>query len=236
MAKAAARGADRALRSRPGGQNPDFMQFGGYPAFVDAYNRLLPHLWNLCGAEAKSLFEPLDLGKASNPASAVGALWKTYLELAAARLDAAVAYLEARVPIADFKFESIIDLLSARLRSSMFSRPSAEVEVQNAIEVLLQARDIDYEREGVTIEYSSKKFIPDFTLAQLDLALEVKLCPSAQREKEIVEEINADIPAYQAKYTRCLFVVLDLGAIRDVIRFKGDIEANPNVHVVVVKW
>lgn len=212
------------------------MQFGGYPAFVDAYNQLLPYLWGLCGPEAKSLFEPLDLGKAASPTAAVGALWKTYLELAAARLDAVVAFLETRVPVADFKLESIIDLITAKLRSSMFSKPSAEVEVQNAVEVLLQARDIDYQRESVTIEYSSKRFIPDFTLAQLELALEIKSCTSEQREREIVEEINADIPAYQSEYTRCLFVVLDLGSIRDVSRFKSDIEANPNVHVVVVKW
>ena len=236
MAKAASRGAERAIRSPVGGKNPDWMQFGGYPAYVNAYNRLLPHVWQLYGDEAKQLFRELELGKQLNPAGAIGAMWKTYLEMAGERLDALAAYLETKVPATDRQVESLIDLLALRLRASLFRKPESERDVQDAVEVLLSARDVDHQREVVAIEYSSKKFIPDFTLESHDLALEVKFCASPERERGIVDEINADIPAYRTRYSRALFLVFDIGAIRDVAGFKKDIESNPDIHVVVLKW
>src|SRR2546422_11069108 len=119
MARAAARGADRAVRSPPGGPT-EYMRYGGYPAYVNSYNSLLPHVWQLCGDEAKTLFQPLNLGKAFNPADAVGALWRTYLEMAAERLDALAAYLETKVPTAELKVESLIDLLAVKLLPALF--------------------------------------------------------------------------------------------------------------------
>jgi hypothetical protein len=51
----------------------------------------------------------------------------------------------------------------------------------------------------------------------------------------MIEEINSDIIGYAGRYDRCLFVIYDLGFIRDTAQFSGDIEANPNVHVLIVK-
>jgi DpnII restriction endonuclease len=90
-------------------------------------------------------------------------------------------------------------------------------------------------REKVSIPYSSKKFIPDFVFDSFDLALDTKLCNSANREREIVDEINADIPAYHTKYGHILFVIYDVGFIRDVAQFKSGIEAIPGVRVIVIK-
>jgi hypothetical protein len=43
------------------------------------------------------------------------------------------------------------------------------------------------------------------------------------------------IIGYGGRYDRCLFVIYDLGFIRDTAQFSHDIEANPNVHVLIVK-
>jgi len=50
-----------------------------------------------------------------------------------------------------------------------------------------------------------------------------------------VDEINSDIRAYGAVYERQLYVVYDLGVIRDETEFKHDLENVPGVAVIVVK-
>ena len=55
------------------------------------------------------------------------------------------------------------------------------------------------------------------------------------REKEIITEINDDILAYQTKYGNLLFVVYDVGFIRDIDRFIDSFEKSTNVIVRVVK-
>ena len=51
----------------------------------------------------------------------------------------------------------------------------------------------------------------------------------------IISEINDDIIAYKTKYENLVFVVYDLGMIRDVNRFKSSLEANEHVIVIIVK-
>lgn len=51
----------------------------------------------------------------------------------------------------------------------------------------------------------------------------------------MIDEINNDIIGYGGWYDRCLFVVYDLGFIRDIAQLSRDIEGNPNVHVLIVK-
>jgi hypothetical protein len=50
-----------------------------------------------------------------------------------------------------------------------------------------------------------------------------------------VDEINADIRAYGTLYERQLYVLYDLGTIRDEAEFRRDLETAPGVSVVVVK-
>ena len=90
-------------------------------------------------------------------------------------------------------------------------------------------------RETDSIEYSSKTYIPDFSLSRIDLALEVKLAVRQGREKEIIGEINDDILAYKTNYGNLLFVVYDAGLIRDVDRFSSQFEQHDGVLVRVIK-
>jgi hypothetical protein len=122
------------------------------------------------------------------------------------------------------------------LRKIVRQPPKDEKEVQVAFENLLIGAHIAYTREGESIEYSSKFYIPDFTFPKIDLALDVKLCNRSDREKSIIGEINDDILAYKSKYGNLLFIVYDSGGfIRDIDRFKSSFEDHTNVIVRVVK-
>jgi REase_DpnII-MboI len=162
-------------------------------------------------------------------------MWRTYADLAAARLSALAAYLQNKVTAPEREADSVLDLVAANLRPAMFADPSSERDVQDKLEVIFRARSHNFRREKVSIPYSSKYYVPDFTFDDLDLAVEVKLCKSDTKEKSLIDEINADILAYQTKYRRAIFVVYDLGFIRDVPAFKSGIESRAGVYVLVVK-
>lgn len=129
----------------------------------------------------------------------------------------------------------VINLAGPKLRKVIRSTPKNEKEVQDAFENLLVGADIPHSREADRIEYSSKTYVPDFTLPKIDLAIDIKLCKESGREKDIIAEINDDILAYRTKYGNVLFVVYDVGQIRDVVRFAASFEEHENVVVRVVK-
>lgn len=151
------------------------------------------------------------------------------------RADLASVYEGKGTPPESSAIIKVIRLAEAKLRKVIRSTPKIEKEVQEAFESLLVGADIQYSREADRIEYLSKTYVPDFTLPQLDLAIDIKLCAGSGREKEIIAEINDDILAYRTKYGNLLFVVYDVGQIRDVERFAASLEQHDNVVVRIVK-
>ena len=150
-----------------------------------------------------------------------------------------LTYLESAIDFVEDEFENISNFIKSKLRASIFTVPEKEVEVQNALELLLIGRGlnkgIDYDRESGKFEFSGKEYIPDFILPKLNLCIEVKLLKDGRRSR-IIDEINADITAYSAKYERLMFVVYDLGVIRDEDEFRRDIEnAGAIIKVMIVK-
>ena len=129
----------------------------------------------------------------------------------------------------------VLSLTEHKLRKTIRVEPTNERQVQDAMETLFIAADIDFAREVDRIEYSSKSYVPDFTLAKIDLAIEVKFCNHDKREKEMIAEINDDILAYKTKYGNVLFVVYDVGQIRDIDKFKDHFEQQDQVIVQVIK-
>jgi hypothetical protein len=85
------------------------------------------------------------------------------------------------------------------------------------------------------VKTSGKESVPDFIFPHLKLCLEVKLSKSSDKLRAIVDEINADIRAYGTLYERQLYVVYDLGTIRDEAEFKRHLETVPGVSVIIVK-
>ena len=235
MAKEAATNATNALA--PGNVTPEMLHgyYGGYPAYINEYNRIVPLVVQKFGEEARQLFPLIDIGTAINPADAIGAMLRTYLETASVRLNALAVYLQSKLDDTDERVQGIVDLVKANLRAATYIDPSSERDVQNILETIFRARSLSFLREKVHIKYSTKTFVPDFTFDALNLAVEVKLCKLPNKEKSIIDEINADIPAYQIKFKNLFFVIYDLGFIRDVSLFKSDIEDNPNTYVSVIK-
>jgi hypothetical protein len=129
----------------------------------------------------------------------------------------------------------VLNLAEAKLRKVVREKPSKEKDVQDAFENLLIGAEIPYSREMDRIEYSSKTYVPDFTMPKIDLATEVKFCNREDREKEIIAEMNDDILAYGTKYGNLIFIVYDLGFIRDAERFAKSFEEHQSVLVRVVK-
>lgn len=129
----------------------------------------------------------------------------------------------------------IINLAEHKLRKAIRDKPSRESEVQDAFENLLIGADIHYKREKERVEYSSKTYVPDFTFPKLELALDLKFCGKDTAEKRLIKEINDYIVAFRTKYTNLVFVVYDLGFIRDIDLFTDSLEQNQNVFVRVVK-
>lgn len=235
-AKALVREAQRALDAPRPDEHPMWDGTIGYTYFVDEYNRLAKLTIEQFGSEAEEVLPLIKMNESKrNPYDVPGPQWRGYQQLATNRLAALKAFLQSKVSAPEREIDSLIDLIGMNLRAALFDTPEQEKEVQNALEVIFRARSLNFEREVVSISYSSKSFIPDFTFDNLDLALEVKLCKSEKKKKRIIDEINADIPAYQTEFRRALFVVFDTGYIRNVHKFKGSIEDNPDVHVMVVK-
>lgn len=130
---------------------------------------------------------------------------------------------------------TMIALADTKLRKTIRVIPSSEREVQDKFEDLLIATDIKYLREQERIVYSSKTYQPDFSFPAMNTVLEIKLCDKKSREKEVISEINDDIAAYKTKYPNIVFLVYDVGHIRDVDQFKQDIQSQDGVIVIVVK-
>lgn len=115
-------------------------------------------------------------------------------------------------------------------------RPQKELEVEHEVEKLLIARDYEYKKQAMSFQFSSKVYRPDFVFESERTVLEIKLCKSDRREKEIIDEIGSDITAYKSKFDHLVFLVYDLGIISNPVKFKHDIErTHSNTLLLIVQ-
>ncbi len=129
----------------------------------------------------------------------------------------------------------VLTTIQGQLRKSIRDTPNNEKLIQNSLETIFDVKEFDFHREKEHIEYSSKTYVPDFTFPSISAIVEVKLCNSEKKEKVIIGEINDDILAYSTKYSNLIFIVYDIGVIRDEDMFKGSFSKHPNVIVEVIK-
>ncbi|MCJ7559594.1 hypothetical protein MUO79_03115 [Candidatus Bathyarchaeota archaeon] len=131
----------------------------------------------------------------------------------------------------------IVSLVENNLRKVVRNKPTKETEINDALEALFIGAGLDGEftREKEHIIYSSKTYIPDFVFKQVETIVETKFCDSEGRKKEIIGEINDDIVAYQTKYANLIFVVYDMGIIRNIDEFRESIEKQKSVIVKIIK-
>ncbi len=165
-------------------------------------------------------------------------LQKAHIESILLKTRLLISNLENQTGFVVGEVENIVNFIKATLRSALFEEPKHEKDVQNALETLLIGKGYckgnEYDREAGKIKFSGKEYIPDFTLQRLRMCIEVKLLNEPKKRTRIIEEINADITAYSKEYENLVFVVYDIGVIRDQAEFCRDLESK-GASVIIVK-
>lgn len=133
----------------------------------------------------------------------------------------------------------IIDIESALERalrpSFKKSAPTSEREVQDSVETILQALGVNPRREDERAPVGPKSFIPDFTVPDLKLAIEVKLAKDNHGSSKIQDELSADIAAYSTQWDHLLAIIYDLGVIADPHTMRADNLKHFGVSVLIIK-
>lgn len=208
-----------------------------YQTYMRKYNTLVKEVASVTSGTA--LLDLYDLDKVPSMGKTIAIQQKGYFDSVHSNLSILKAFLENKIGVREDKTLQIKDFLQANLRRAIFSQPDKEVQVQDVIEQLLIGRGmekgVDYDREVGRVKVSIKEVVPDFIFIKLGLALEVKLSKTTTKSKAIVDEINADIMSYSKEYRAVIFLVYDIGSIRDEVEFKSDLEVNDTVSVIVIK-
>ena len=216
----------------------DIHKYGSFRAFARAYNRIVQEVASIDGF-ASTIGERLDLNLLPGPTNSRPSQQREYFETIRVKVALLKEDLSHQLPGTTRQTLAIIDFFQENLRRAVIRTPKSERDIQDVVEQLLIGRGyekgIDYDREVGRVKVSSKEVIPDFIMAPADLAIEIKLLKDQKQIGRVVDEINADIASYQTHYKFVLFIVYDLGVIRDEGEFRGDFEAVDSVRVIVVK-
>ena len=129
----------------------------------------------------------------------------------------------------------ILGAIERALRPAFKQPPANEKAVQDVIETILQSLGMSYHREKERAAVGPTTFIPDFTLAELNLAIEVKLTNEKHSAADAQHEIAEDITAFRTKWPHILFVVYDCGVISDPEQLRRENQKLFGVRVLVVK-
>lgn len=185
---------------------------------------------------------PLDLydeDKIPSMGNTIPMQQKSYFFSVHANLSTLVAFLEERLGGSDRETTEISYFLNATLRKTFHHEPKNEKEVQDHVETLLIGKELkkgtDYDREVGRVKIASKESIPDFIFPIKNIALEIKFSAKKEHPSKIIDEINADIAAYTKRYAKVIFLVYDLGIIRDEEEFRRDLEKDNRINLIVVK-
>ena len=235
QAKTLQSNVDRALRDT---STEIHSRYVGFKMYAETYNHIADEAEKVIKLPHNS-FSHLRTDVLRSYMDTTPITMKHVIECVSIEVGLLIAFLESATDFAEDEFENLSNFIKSKLRTSIFTIPEKEIEVQNALELLLIGRGlnkgIDYDRETGKFEFSGKEYIPDFILPKLNLCIEVKLLKEGRRSR-VIDEINADITAYSTKYERLLFVVYDLGVVRDENEFRKDIEnAGPDINVLVIK-
>lgn len=210
---------------------------GGYRQFARKYNQIVTEVAK--NTPLPPIIDLFDIDRIPGGGDTLAYQQKEIFESVYANASVLKGILESKIGIVEDEISALRDFFHARLRSAIFVPPNQERDIQNTVEQLLIGRGFqkgeDYDREAGRVKVSSKEVVPDFILMKLGLAIEIKLVSKSERIGAIIDEINADIGAYSRQYRSILFIVYDVGHIRDEIEFRRDLEHTPNVSVIVVK-
>ena len=223
--------------ARRGHTETDRTAWFSYKVFATRYMAIIHQLPQ--DFPALVVLNPYNTSDMPEPSGSVPSYQRPIFEGVYTDLSILRSSLESIIGTAGDERRALTDFFQSRLRAAMMERPENEKAVQDTVEALLVGRGLqkgqEYDRETGRVKLSSKESIPDFILPPFEEAIEVKLVKDRRRVSEVIDEINADIPAYLSKYRHLLFIVYDLGQIQDEAEFRYGLEHVPNVQVIVVK-
>ena len=215
----------------------DMFPFSNYKIYMRKYNDIAIRVAKELNENV--IFDIYDLDKVKDWGDTVKPQQKMYFDMVLGNIALLRSTLENRLDLKSKEIMHLKNFLATKLRKAIMHNPENETYIQDTVEQLLigngMSKGIDYDREVGRIKVSIKEYKPDFIFVRLDLALEIKLSKTKSKSKTIVDEINADIQAYGKKYSRLLFLVYDMGTIRDEDEFKNDIDNKDNIQLLVVK-
>ena len=115
-------------------------------------------------------------------------------------------------------------------------KPDNEPRLQEVCDGLLQAADLDLIREYPFMKWGSNLTKPDWSSEELRFWIEAKYVRKKADLAQINEAIAADITKYGDNRRRVLFVIYDPEhLIIDEVRFRGPIEARPEMLVCFIR-
>jgi hypothetical protein len=231
------RALQRAMEHSVAERNKEFARYESFKIFARRYNSMAQQA--LVFVANTVIVNTFDVEKLKDPGDLTWPVQKRYFDSVYAETLMLLAALEGHVDFAEVKTIELKSFFETSLRRAVFTQPENERELQDIVERLLIGRGfkkaVDYDRETGRVKYSGKEFIPDFIFLPADMFIEVKLIKSTERSKTAIEEINADILAYKTRYSKGMFLVYDLGIVRDVSEFVGSIEQQMDISVCLVK-
>lgn len=228
----------RAMESSIRLDDPSNMwKYSGFRDFARKYNQVLQVIAN--ELSLPPVLDMYDMEKMPSFGDTVLPQQKQLFDGVFANVSVLRAVLEGKIGLVEDATVALRDFFQARLRPALLRVPETERDVQDVVEQLLIGRGMqkgqDYDREVGRVKISAKEVIPDFIIPPLSLAIEVKLIKTSTRVKETVDEINADIVSYSKGYRELMFLVYDLGHVRNEVEFRHDLEKAGNVDVLVIK-
>jgi hypothetical protein len=229
--------AMRYSTSSVSGEAANIGRYSSYKTFVRKYNNLVKEAAPLL--PNTTLLDEYNLDSIKDSGDYTWITQKEIFDSAYSNATLLKSLLEGAIGYAENETRNLSDFIQANLRRAIFAIPTRETEVQNAIEALFvgrnMAKGIDYDRETGRVKTSGRESVPDFVIPRLKLCVEVKLLKAVAELKAIIDEINSDIRVYGTVYERQLYVLYDLGVIRDEAEFKRDLEDAPGVSVLLIK-
>lgn len=213
-------------------------RYSGFKTYAAEFNHLVGEVSKLIGLnnEGISYYES---GSLKGCMDTVWPQQKQVIESTLINTNTLIAIMNKEIDFVEDEYLNVESFIKAKLRKMIFNSPDKEKDIQNAIEQLFIGKGwnkgIDYDREAGKFEFSGREYIPDFLIPKLELCVEVKLLKE-NRKSKIIEEISADITAYSKQYKRILFVIYDMGFVRDDTEFRRDIEnSREGIKVVIIK-
>jgi hypothetical protein len=218
-------------------QPDDVWKYSSYKTFMTLYNDVAKEAAKLLRAESQIGVYKLE--NVPGPTSTILIQQKSLFDDVHGNSLLLKSTLEGEIGYAEDETHKLTSFLQGNLRKAVYGTPEKEIEIQNSIETLVVGRGmtkgVNYDRETGRVRASGKESIPDFVFPDLKLCLEVKLIKIAEKLKATVDEINADIRTYSKLYERQIYVVYDLGVIRDEAESKRGLEDATGVTVLIVK-